>query len=84
MLSPSPCIRGITSRQGQFDADLQLVFDQLVVYLDPAWLQRSKSIGTKTASTSVLTAAVRAQLTSCYAEDFRRLRYSLESAGLEP
>lgn len=81
---PNPLAdRVFTGRQEKFDADLQLLFDQLGVTLDQAWLQRSNSSAALTASIPALSPDALAQLHAFYAEDFRRFGYSLESSDLE-
>jgi len=83
---PNPLAdRVFTGRQERFDADLQLLFDQLGVPLNPAWLQRSNSSGPLQAASpdAGLSAAALEQLQVFYAEDFRRFGYSLEPAGSE-
>jgi hypothetical protein len=90
---PNPLAdRVFTGRQERFDADLQLLFDQLQVPLDPALLQRSNSSppepllasapsllsGEIALSASDLSPAALAQLQAFYADDFRRFRYSLK------
>ena len=81
---PNPLAdRVFTGRQERFDADLQLLFDQLGLPLDPALLQRSNSSGAPTAPTPGLSATALDQLQAFYAEDFRRFRYSLERPPLE-
>ena len=63
----------------------QLLFDQLGVPLNPARMQRSNSSGPLQAVVPDpgLSAAALEQLQAFYAEDFRRLGYSLEPAGSE-
>ena len=81
---PNPLAdRVFTGRQEQFDADLQLLFDQLGVILDQAWLQRSNSSGVSSAPNHALSPDALAQLKAFYAEDFRRFGYSFQSSGLE-
>ena len=83
---PNPLAdRVFTGRQERFDADLQLLFDQLGVPLNPAWLQRSNSSGPLQAASpdAGLSAAALEQLQVFYAEDFRRFGYSLEPADSE-
>ena len=83
---PNPLAdRVFTGRQERFDADLQLLFDQLGVPLNLAWLQRSNSSGPLQAASpdTGISAAALEQLQAFYAEDFRRFGYSLEPAGSE-
>ena len=83
---PNPLAdRVFTGRQERFESDLQLLFEQLGLTLDQAWLQRSNSSGPlqATAPAAGLSAAALEQLQAFYAEDFRRFGYSLESSGLE-
>ena len=63
----------------------QLLFDQLGVPLNPAWLQRSNSSGPlqEASPEAWLSAAALEQLQAFYAEDFRRFGYSLEPMGSE-
>ena len=85
---PNPLAdRVFTGRQERFDADLQLLFDQLGVPLNPAWLERSNSSGPLQAASpearAGLSAAALEQLQAFYAEDFRRFGYNLRPAGSE-
>ena len=85
---PNPLAdRVFTGRQERFDADLQLLFDQLGVPLNPAWLQRSNSSGPLQAASpearAGLSAAALEQLQAFYAEDFRRFGYNLRPADSE-
>ena len=85
---PNPLAdRVFTGRQERFDTDLQLLFDQLGVPLNPAWLQRSNSSGPLQAASpearAGLSAAALEQLQAFYAEDFRRFGYNLRPAGSE-
>ena len=84
---PNPLAdRVFTGRQERFDADLQLLFEQLGVPLELALLQRSNSSGPSQSASreSGLSADATAQLQTFYAEDFRRFGYSLESTCLVP
>ena len=78
---PNPLAeRVITGRQERFDADLQLLFDQLRVPLDPALLQRSNSSGPDQPSApqgAGLSPDALERLHAFYAEDFRRFHYPL-------
>ena len=83
---PNPLAeRVFTGRQERFDADLKLLFDQLGVPLNPAWLQRSNSsVPLQAAAPDAgLSPAALEQLQAFYAEDFRRFGYSLEPASSE-
>ena len=81
---PNPLAdRVFTGRQEQFERDLQQLFEQLGVPLDPTLLQRSNSTASIAGATPVLSADALAMVQSFYAEDFRRFGYSLESPGLE-
>lgn len=83
---PNPLAdRVFTGRQERFDGDMQLLFDQLGVPLNPAWLQRSNSSGPlqEASPEARLSAAALEQLQAFYAEDFRRFGYSLEPMGSE-
>tara|TARA_Y100001933_G_scaffold151047_1_gene149481 strand:+ start:619 stop:1287 length:669 start_codon:yes stop_codon:yes gene_type:complete len=83
---PNPLAdRVFTGRQERFDSDMQLLFDQLGVPLNPAWLQRSNSSGPlqEASPEARLSAAALEQLQAFYAEDFRRFGYSLEPTGSE-
>ena len=76
-----------TGRQERFDLDLQLLFDQLGVFLDPASLQRSNSSSSLQSSESLqtgLSAEAKASLHAFYAEDFRRFNYCLEPEAESP
>jgi hypothetical protein len=96
---PNPLAdRVLTGRQECFDADLQMLFDQLQVPLDPALLQRSNSSppepllisarsllsGETALSASDLSQGALAQLHAFYADDFRRFRYSLKPQADQP
>ena len=78
---PNPLAeRVITGRQERFDADLQLLFEQLGVPLDPALLQRSNSSGPVQPSApqgAGLSAEALAQIQAFYEDDFRRFNYPL-------
>ena len=81
---PNPLAdRVFTGRQEQFERNLQQLFEQLAVPLDPALLQRSNSSGGSISSTPAISADALALVHAFYAEDFRRFGYSLESSGLE-
>ena len=81
---PNPLAdRVFTGRQEQFERDLQHLFEQLGVPLDPALLQRSNSSGGFAGLTPPLSADALDQLQSFYAEDFRRFGYNFDSPGLE-
>lgn len=82
---PNPLAeRVFTGRQERFDADLQLLFEQLRVPLDPAWLQRSNSspLDPYVAPQTNFSVSALEQFQEFYAEDFRRFGYSLEPPGL--